>query len=89
MFRVSKKLENRNTIVHRDTSRVCKGAQKEWRNKEGALFVGRKLYFLLGSRVARGVVNRELYTISFELLAVGNRAHRDGVSIQKINLLER
>ena len=69
--------------------RICCVSRLEETRRRGLLFGVRKSYFfLLGSRAVRGLGNRELYTVVFELLAVGNRAHRDGVSVQEVDLLE-
>jgi len=46
---------------------------------------------LLRSRVVLDVwidANRKLDTVAFELLAVGNRPHRDRVPVQDVDLLE-
>ena len=45
---------------------------------------------VLGSRVMLNVynINRQLDTVAFELLTVGDRAHRGGVLVQKVDLFE-
>ena len=45
---------------------------------------------VLGSRVVLSAytINRELDTVAFELLTVGDRAHRSGVPVQKVDLFE-
>ena len=79
-----------NKTYKKITWRKCCVSRFEETPRRGLLFVGRKLYFLLlGSRVVRDVGNRELCTVAFKLLAIGNRAHRGGFSVQEVNLLER
>ena len=56
------------------------------------MFAGSKLNLLvLGSRFVLSVctLSRELDTVAFELFTVGDRAHRSGVLVQKIDLFER
>ena len=45
---------------------------------------------VLRSRVVLNVynINRQLDTVAFELLTVGDRAHRGGVLVQKVDLFE-
>jgi len=57
----------------------------------GGFVRGRGLNLLvLGSRVMLNAytINREFDTVAFELLTVGNRAHRSSVLVQKVDLFK-
>ena len=77
------------TATSRDYTRIL---TEDRRRNEGGFICGRKELNLLvlGSRVMfdANTINRELDTVAFELLTVGDRVHRGGVLVQKVDLFE-